>query len=32
MRDFDPAEHEGTACREAVDVVAESGGGHEGEF
>jgi hypothetical protein len=28
VRDFDAAEDERTASREAVDVVAEAGGGH----
>ena len=28
MRNLDPAKHEGASFREAVDVVAEAGGGH----
>ena len=32
MRNLDPAKHERASFREAVDVVAEAGGGHEGEF
>jgi hypothetical protein len=28
MRNLDTAEHEGASFREAVDVVAEAGGGH----
>ena len=28
VRDLDPAKHEGASFREAVDVVAEAGGGH----